>query len=220
MTMHSTTNLPATPAAPRYSVPLRLWHWATAFVVTGLLTTILFIRVIINIFRFRLLLHSQEGLDPEQAHTIARMVSNRIWAWHNWLGLALAGLLLWRVWLLLGPARQAVRVQLRGAQTARLRYAYWVFYALVVVLVATGICAMYVKQVPLLGRWKIALLGVHTAAMYGLLAFLGLHLASVLWGEWHGDRNVTSAMLHGDADSSPAPVPVPTLPEPALARVA
>ncbi|RAK63864.1 cytochrome b/b6 domain-containing protein [Hymenobacter edaphi] len=212
------TTAAAAPATTKYSGALRLWHWGNAAVIAGLLSTILFLRVIINMRGLRPKIQevaSQGGtpLGEEQLRGIGRLVSHRIWDWHIYLGVTLAVLLGWRlVAELAAPVRQRFAHRLRRskehqqaapAESFRLRhsvlvkYSYLVFYLLLTVMVATGLLLVYADDVAALHRIEHTVKEIHNVNMYLLLAFIVLHLGGVVWAELNKDRNITSDMIHG-----------------------
>ncbi|KAA9332062.1 cytochrome b/b6 domain-containing protein [Hymenobacter busanensis] len=211
-----TASVPVT--VKKYSPLLRLWHWSSAAVVFGLLSTILFLRVIINMrgllpkMQERL---SEQGITAtkEQLRGIGGLVSHRIWDWHIYLGVTLTLLLALRIVAeLASPLVQRFRYRLR--QAARLhdampdtafrlrhsvlvKYSYLVFYLLLLVMVATGLCLVYADDVPALHELEHTIKEVHNVNMYLIIAFVVVHLGGVLWAELHKDHGITSDMIHG-----------------------
>ncbi len=203
---------PATPAPPKFPIALRFWHWASAGVTMGLLLSILVLRVILDLRGLRPKIQTLGALSEEQARSIARLIGDRIWHWHIYLGVTLAALLGWRLLTeLLVPSAQRFRVRLRRAKAAPdhrapgihlrhsvlAKYLYLLFYLLLTVMVATGLCLIYADDVAWLHPWEHDIKEVHGAVMYAILAFVVIHVAGVVWGEMHHDRNITSDMING-----------------------
>jgi cytochrome b len=207
-----------TPAIPKYSGALRVWHWGNAAIISGLFSTILFLRYIINMRGLRPKIQeiaSQGGvtLGEEQTRGIARLVSHRIWDWHIYLGVTLAVLLGWRlVTELAAPPLQRFAHRLRRSkehqqaapgESFRLRhsvlvkYSYLVFYLLLTVMVVTGLLLTYADDVAALHRIEHTVKEIHNVNMYLLLAFVVAHIAGVVWAELNKDKNITSDMIHG-----------------------
>ncbi|OON69812.1 cytochrome b/b6 domain-containing protein [Hymenobacter sp. CRA2] len=205
------------PATSKYSGALRIWHWSNAAIISGLLSTILFLRVIINM-RGQLpkiqenLAKTGVTLSQEQARGIGRVVSHRIWDWHIYLGVTLAVLLGWRlVAELAAPALQTFRHRLRrskeyqaeehGAFRMRhsvlVKYSYVVFYLLLTVMVVTGLILTYADDVEALHKIEHTVKEIHNVNMYLIIAFVVAHIVGVVWAELHKDKGITSDMIHG-----------------------
>ncbi|GAB2956998.1 hypothetical protein GCM10027048_24200 [Hymenobacter coalescens] len=212
------TTTPEAPATPKYSGALRLWHWANAATIAGLLSTILFLRVILNLRGLRPEMQevARQGgtvLSEEQARSISRLVSHRIWDWHIYLGVLLAVLLGWRlVAELAAPTLQTFRHRLRRSKehqaeapraafrlrhSVLVKYSYLVFYLLLTVMVVTGLILTYADDVQALHDIEHTVKEVHNVNMYLLIAFTVAHLAGVVWAELRRDKNITSDMIHG-----------------------
>lgn len=202
------------PATKKYSGALRLWHWGNAAVISGLFSTILFLRVIIDMRGLRpKMQQAAPGLGEEQLRGIGRLVSHRIWDWHIYLGVTLAVLLGWRlVAELAAPALQRFAHRLRRSKEIQqdepqaafrlrhsvlVKYSYLVFYLLLTVMVVTGLILVYADDVAALHQIEHTVKEIHNVNMYLLLAFVVLHIGGVVWAELNKDRNITSDMIHG-----------------------
>ncbi|RTQ50862.1 cytochrome b/b6 domain-containing protein [Hymenobacter gummosus] len=201
------------PATKKYSAALRLWHWSNAAIISGLFSTILFLRYIINMRGLRGKIQEVGNLSEEQARSIGRLVSHRIWDWHIYLGVTLAVLLGWRlVAEMAAPALQTFRHRLRRSKehqqeqpraafrlrhSVLVKYSYLVFYLLLTVMVVTGLILTYADDVKALHDIEHTVKEIHNVNMYLLLAFVALHLGGVVWAELNKDKNITSDMIHG-----------------------
>jgi Ni/Fe-hydrogenase 1 B-type cytochrome subunit len=209
---------PAT-ATHDYSAPMRLWHWANAALVSGQLLTILFQKVIVNakhaVPEFQQAIAKGGGtLTEQQGRTVAHVISERIWAWHVWLGLALAFCwLLWTVMQALDPAgrrfgarlvaaarryqlvAQAEHADARHALLAKLTYA--AFYLFITTIVVTGLVLTFADEVPALRSVKHLAEEVHNVTMYLIIGYIVLHVVGVLWSETTQDSGLTSRMISG-----------------------
>ncbi|TGD83213.1 cytochrome b/b6 domain-containing protein [Hymenobacter wooponensis] len=202
----------------RNSLGLRLWHWANAAVVSGLLITILFLFVIVKMKtagpEFQKVL-SKEGVtfSREQERGLTRIVSHRIWDWHIGLGVALTALLVLRVavemvqkgaqrfGVKLRVARQIFRQRGSDLQDARhsllVKYSYLAFYLMLVVMVVTGLVLIYADDVEFLHRLEHTVKEVHNFTMYLVIAFTVGHLVGVVYAEVTKNRGIVSDMIHG-----------------------
>lgn len=203
-----------TPATKKYSGALRIWHWSNAAVISGLFSTILFLRYIINMRGLRpKMQEAAPTLNEEQLRGIGRLVSHRIWDWHIYLGVTLAVLLGWRlVAELAAPALQRFSHRLRRSKehqqeapqagfrlrhSVLVKYSYLLFYLLLTVMVVTGLILTYADDVEALHKIEHTVKEIHNVNMYLLLAFVVVHIGGVVWAELNKDKNITSDMIHG-----------------------
>ncbi|TGE13986.1 cytochrome b/b6 domain-containing protein [Hymenobacter elongatus] len=213
----TTATAPAT-HQQKYSLTLRLWHWSSAAVISGLLTTILFLYVILKMKtvgpEFQAVLQKQGvTMTREQVRGLTRIISHRIWDWHIYLGVALSFLLLFRVVLeflqagsqrfgaRLAEARRYFRQVGPDLQDARhsllVKYSYLAFYLMLVVMVATGLVLIYADDVEFLHKLEHTVKEVHNFTMYLVLAFIVLHLVGVVWSELTKGKGIVSDMING-----------------------
>jgi len=214
-----TADSPAYSPTKDYSVPMRLWHWANWLLISGQLLTILFQRVIVKartaVPEFQETM-SRDGiaLTEKQARSLTHIISERIWDWHVYLGLALAGLWLLRLLLeLRGPAprrfgprllaalrRYRLAPPALGEQAGKNLFAlstYLVFYVMLTTIVLTGLGLTYHHDFEWLDRIEHDLEEIHNVTMYGIMAFFAVHLVGVVWAEVTSDKGLVSRMISG-----------------------
>jgi Ni/Fe-hydrogenase 1 B-type cytochrome subunit len=214
--MHVQTAAPA--VGKKNSLALRLWHWGSAAAISGLLTTILFLKVIVNGRalgpEFQQVL--QKGglvLTQQQTRGLTHAVSEHIWTWHVYLGLILSFLLLFRIVLeffqrgrqrfgaKLATARLYFRQQGADLQDARhsllVKYSYVVFYLMLLVMVVTGLILTYADDVAALHQIEHTAKEIHNVNMYLIMAFIVLHVGGVVWSELTKGRGIVSDMING-----------------------
>lgn len=213
-----TALLDEAPAAP-YSAPMRLWHWVSAFLISAQLITILFQRFVVQarsaVPEFQQIL-SADGitLTEKQGRALAHVISERIWEWHVWLGLALAGFWLLRVGLevrgpapvrfsarLLAVARRYRLAPPAGQADARkallINLSYALFYAFLTVMTLTGLGLTYAHDFEFLDRIEHELEEIHNVTMYLMLGFAAVHIVGVVWSELTKDHGLISRMVGG-----------------------
>lgn len=203
-----------------YSVPMRLWHWANAGLVTAQLLTIVFQKVIVNakgaVPAFQEALRKSGGtLTKQQAGAVAHVISERIWQWHIWLGIGLAAVWLgWTLMQALDPTGRRFGARLRAAAQryglaspaehagarhvllAKLTYA--AFYLSITVMVVTGLALTWADDVPWLGHLEHPLKQVHNVTMYVIIGYLVLHVVGVVWADIYDDHGLISRMVSGE----------------------
>ncbi|WP_324672190.1 cytochrome b/b6 domain-containing protein [Hymenobacter sp. GOD-10R] len=200
------------------SAALRFWHWTSALLILALLTTILFQFVIVKareaapLFQ-ETLQKSNITLTTDQARSLTRIISHRIWDWHIYLGVGLSVMLLFRIITeLRQPATQKFSYKLAqvrklfrevGADSPDYRhsifvkYSYLVFYIMLIVMVVTGLALIYADDVPFLHSLEHTIKEIHNFTMYLILSFTALHIIGVVRAELTTDRGIVSDMING-----------------------
>lgn len=222
--MQVQTAPPAT-ATHDYSVPMRIWHWVNAALVSGQLLTILFQKVIVNakhaVPEFQQAIAKGGGtLSEQQGRAVAHVISERIWQWHIWLGVALAVFwLFWTVMQALDPAGRRFGARLlAAAQRYRLaapaehadarhvllaKLTYAAFYLFITIMVVTGLALIFADDVPWLGGMEHTIKEVHNVTMYLIIGYIVLHVVGVVWADIHDDRGLISRMVSGEDPRTP-----------------
>ena len=219
--MNPTSSLASVAHAPinDYTAPLRVWHWGNALLVSAQLLTILFQRVIVNarsaVPEFQATMAKENiTLSVKQARSLTHILSERIWEWHIYLGLALAAFFLLRVVLeLRGPAEMRFSARLLAvARRYRLaapaekgdagsdlfaKSSYGLFYVFLTIMVITGLILTYHNEVAFFDQIEHTAEEVHNVTMYLIIAFFVVHLAGVVWAEITKDNGLISRMVSG-----------------------
>ena len=136
-----------------YPAALRLWHWLTVLVVTGVVGTAFlpgtFLDVGMTGGKAREVLASQQvQISEEQSFAIGRALADNAWLVHQYLGYALVALFIFRLVLeATGRSGRRLFPPVRGiASTANpppgrlVRGIYLLFYLVLAIAVVTGIC--------------------------------------------------------------------------------
>ena len=211
---------PPAAATHDYSVPMRIWHWVNAALVSGQLLTILFQKVIVNakhaVPEFQAAITKGGGtLSEQQGRAVAHVISERIWTWHVWMGVALAFFwLFWTVMQALDPAGRRFGARLMAAARryklaapaehadarhvllAKLTYA--AFYLFITIMVVTGLALIFADEVPWLGSMEHTMKEIHNVTMYLIIGYIVLHVVGVVWADIYDDRGLISRMVSGE----------------------
>ena len=219
-----TTTLPPVAATHDYSVGMRIWHWANAALISGQLITILFLKVIVSTKaaapEFQRALGPSVVLNQQQSRALGHVISERIWNWHIWIGLTLAGFwLFWTIMQALDPAGRRFGARLRAAlQRYRLappaehaearhvllaKLTYAAFYLFVTIMVITGLGLTWADDVPWLHGIEHTVKEVHNFTMYLIIAYIVVHVVGVVWADNHDDHGLVSRMVSGEDHRTP-----------------
>jgi Ni/Fe-hydrogenase 1 B-type cytochrome subunit len=204
---------------------MRIWHWVNAALVSGQLLTILFQKVIVNakhaVPEFQQAISKGGGtLTEQQGRTVAHVISERIWQWHIWMGVALAVFwLFWTVMQALDPAGRRFGARLLAAARryklaapaehaaarhvllAKLTYA--AFYLFITIMVITGLALTFADEVPFLHSMEHTAEEVHNVTMYLIIGYIVLHVVGVVWADIHDDWGLVSRMVSGEDPRTP-----------------
>ncbi|MGL4583714.1 MAG: cytochrome b/b6 domain-containing protein [Flavobacterium sp.] len=183
-----------------YSLGFRLLHWGIAFVMLGLLVTILLRMTWLNrdsvseIIKTYTL--SQEvDMSPEQAVVLAKRIRQPMWDWHIYLGYVLCGLIFIRfITAIFGKIPFLNPFKGNITMNERFRaFVYFVFYISVIISLVTGIILKFdVEILPMIDFKKI-----HKASIYYFISFLVIHFLGVFLAELSSENGIISRMING-----------------------
>lgn len=196
---------------------LRLWHWANALVVLGLLATVLLRKTFLswrtNAAMIEAKAHAAGVTVPaDVAKSIAQSIRDVMWEWHHVLGVALGVLLVLRVGVVLVTKRYPLRDALRGLRVASLSSGddkaekrhfaivsagYVAFYLSTLFMVATGLTMLSATRLGLSRATTSSLQELHETMLWFFIVFIGVHLVGVVRGELTKYRGIVSDMIHG-----------------------
>jgi len=186
-----------------YPAVYRIVHWAIAVSFVLLIITIFLRSTWMNKYNVAAIIQDQlanteQHVSEDQAIALAKKIRQPMWDWHIYTGYVLTGLFALRFML---PAFGRMKFQNplgKGlSATAKFKkWSYLVFYAFVVVSLATGLLIVWGPK-----AWKEPLEQVHVLGIYYLLAFIAIHLAGVLKAEFTDGKGIISRMISGSNDA-------------------
>ena len=207
------------PFLQRHSALLRIWHWLTFLVITTLIITVLVAstalqpRGNIKLVQERL---SQKGItvNDEQAFSVAHSFDDKMWDFHKLIGYGLAFLLFSRFiieWTQPGDERAGERIkkilQIKGQSIEEqklnkhyqiVRWGYFAFYGLLLVIVLTGLGIAFGHDVAFLDHNHRLIKQTHSFCQYLMYAFILVHLCGVIIADLTHSRGVVSGMINGN----------------------
>jgi len=201
----------------KYSSSIRLWHWLNAIIITGSLITVFINSTVMKAWTNASLIADklkEKGVEvsEDQARSVAFALSDKVWAVHTYLGYALTGLFLFRI--ILEFFELADQKLIRKIKSARLSFLsrqkdktssrnemliktlYAVFYVLLMVMVATGLCLAFRESIPVLRKMHF-IKEIHGFTMYLIIGFIIVHIAGVVTGEKRRHKGIVSDMING-----------------------
>lgn len=199
-----------------YPAALRLWHWLSVLVITGVVGTAFlpgtFLDVGMTGRQAREVLAGQQvQISEEQSSAIGRALAANAWLVHQYLGYALVALFIFRLVLeatgrsgrrLFPPVRRTVPGAI-PAPGPVVRGIYLLFYLVLTIAVVTGICLSLVPWYPELKDYRSIRI-LHEMTMYFILIFTPVHLIGVLRAERREKtRGIVSGMINGGVEIEP-----------------
>ncbi|RZK15415.1 MAG: hypothetical protein EOO56_22870, partial [Hymenobacter sp.] len=98
-------------------------------------------------------------------------------------------------------APPAEHADARHVLLAKLTYA--AFYLFVTIMVITGLALTWADDVPWLHGIEHPVKQVHNVTMYGIIAYVLLHVVGVVWADIYDDHGLISRMVSGEDPRKP-----------------
>lgn len=206
------------PGLKKNSANLRLWHWASALIITGSLLTVLINSTLLDPrtngeFLKSLLEHDGAMITSKQAGSAARGLEDKVWDLHIYLGYFLTGLFVFRIFLeMFQRVDQKFFMKLKHVKTAyqnttspsknalhdlTVKILYLTFYLVLAVLVVTGLSLAFQDNLGIPRPIAHSIQEVHGFSMYLIIAFIVLHIVGVLMAERKEGKGIVSDMING-----------------------
>lgn len=194
------------------SLGLRLWHWADSVVLLAIFITVFLRDYLVGVREHAKLIAANLAaagvtVTADQARDVARMYKDRLWDWHEDLGLTLLALLALRLVVeFLVPKGEGLCAKIKGALAkgdkdsrmfAAVKLSHALFYAGLAVALATGLVTAYGQGWGVPEGVRDAAKEVHEFMMYPLLAFVAAHVIGVVRAEKTTDPGLVSDMING-----------------------
>lgn len=200
------------------ALSLRLWHWANAIVILGLLSTVLIRKTFLS-WRTNSYVIEQKmmaagtSITPELAKEIAVAIRDPLWNWHVYLGFALGALLLARILIAVliekkcpgvFPLKSAMDIKNVAAEErpralhfSAVKISYAIFYLVTILMVATGLLLNFKTAIGLQNEFAGTIKEIHEFMMWFFVVFVSGHIVGVVIAENRADKGIVSDMIHG-----------------------
>ncbi len=183
----------------------RLWHWLHAFVVLGLMGTILLRKTFLSWrTNSELIMQNLAGINIEvtsdQAKILAKAIRAPMWEWHIILGYALAALVIWRIALFFTHNGSS---KFRNFKSASLHkklviFSYIGIYAIILFMTISGQVLNFNSELGLSKGLVGDIKDIHEFVFfYGVLVFVPLHIVGVIFAEVTNESGLVSNMING-----------------------
>ncbi|MDP4263568.1 MAG: cytochrome b/b6 domain-containing protein [Bacteroidota bacterium] len=202
-----------------HSRAIRLWHWASVFVMSFILLTAFTGKFFFNNIHIAGVLDQQlqkQGahLSQEQIWDTTFVLRDAVWKWHSLFGYILSGLFVFRIASeFFQPRNQQFSRRIKNAvgflklkqdkKTARhylaVKIIYLLAYILIALLAGTGIWMAVNRNTKIYFTPQFhSVKEIHAAAVNFLLLFMIIHIAGVIKAERGKYKNIVSGMIHGE----------------------
>ncbi len=187
---------------------IRLWHWADAFLILGLLLTVLLRKTLLSWRTNSKLIEGmmQENGTPvtfEFARKVAVTIRDPLWDWHIYFGYALGAFFLLRlVAAFLNRGKDQERSLRNLFKTRNLHVfgaylLYRVFYVMTALMVISGLILVFKEQLGWEKSTFSSIKEVHELSMWFFVGFVALHIGGVVVTELRDEPGLVSDMING-----------------------
>ncbi|MFA6759444.1 MAG: cytochrome b/b6 domain-containing protein [Sulfuricurvum sp.] len=172
----------------RYTALFKAWHWLSAFVVSGLVGTVLLRKGFLSyranseIIMDKLLGVGVEVLRDD-AIMVAKAIRDVMWQWHIILGFMLAFLIVYRVLLAIFDKRDKIPFASLGLHKKGVRVSYYIFYASIVFMALSGFMLHFKEELALAEATFRSIKDLHEIVYNYFLIFIPLHIVGVVVAE-------------------------------------
>ena len=187
----------------KWSINFRIWHWANAVVVLGLIGTVLLRKGILSYREnAQIILDKLSAIDVsitlDQAKAIARAIRAPMWEWHIILGYVLAFLVVYRIALFFTQSgKKSFQFKELNTHHKLVSIGYVVIYATLFFMTLSGLAIHFYQDIGLAKNSAESLKDIHEAVYQVVLYFVPLHIIGVVAADIRDEKGITSDMING-----------------------
>lgn len=188
----------------KWSIGFRVWHWIHAFVVLGLIGTVILRKTFLSWRANSEILTSklssmQIDVTAEQAKILAKAIRAPMWEWHILLGYALAVLLIVRVLLFFTQNGKQNYQNFAKATLHKkmVTIAYIGIYLVLVFMALSGLSMVYQEMLGLTKETVHTIKEAHEAVFNLTWIFVVMHIAGIVVAENRDEKGLVSDMIGG-----------------------
>ncbi len=188
----------------KWSASFRLWHWAHAMVILGLLGTVFLRKTFLSwrtnseILATKLSAMDME-VSSEQAKVLAKAIRAPMWEWHIILGFALTLLLIIRIGLFF---TQSGNQNIKDINTSSLhkkmvKIGYIGIYVVLAFMAISGLGIHFHEELGLLKEVAHDIKEIHESVFNVVWIFVVMHIVGVVIAENTDEEGIISDMING-----------------------
>jgi len=186
----------------KYSITFRVWHWLNAFVVLGLVATVILRKTFLS-WRDNSALIVEKldaigvAITHEQAVMIAKAIRAGMWEWHIILGYALTFLVLYRIYLYFFEKKEQEKFESLSLHKKGVRISYYLLDAVLVFMVVSGLLIHFHAELGLSKEGAHTLKEIHEFLYNYIWIFIIVHIAGVVIADNRDEEGLVSSMING-----------------------
>ena len=186
----------------KYSITFRVWHWLNAFVVLGLVATVILRKTFLS-WRDNSALIVEKldaigvAITHEQAVVIAKAIRAGMWEWHIILGYALTFLVLYRIYLYFFEKKEQENFESLSLHKKGVRISYYLLDAVLVFMVVSGLLVHFHAELGLSKEGAHTLKEIHEFLYNYIWIFIIVHIAGVVIADNRDEEGLVSSMING-----------------------
>lgn len=202
-----------------HSMMIRIWHWLTFIVISGIILTVLINSTLTNQRKNIPMVQEQLKsrniiVTEDQAFAVTREYEDKFWNVHKLFGYSLAFLLISRVIIeLTQPGEEKIRTRIKNAlglyrqkdnnkneyrHYLRVKTGYLLFYILVIGMALTGLTLAFGRDLGIPRELSRTIREIHSFGQYLMYTFIALHIGGVIVAENMKIRGIVSGMINGN----------------------
>lgn len=192
----------------KWSIPMRIYHWANSLTLTLLLTTVVLRKTVINKYFVNqkiqdFLTNININLDKDVTMKLAKQIRSEMWEWHYVFGFTLSALILIRIFLFFtksGKAtiKDAIAIFYKNkTNKSWIKALYLGIYLSIFIISTTGVLMYFEHQLSLTHDTTELLENIHVAVMNIIIYFIPIHIIGVVLAENDDEKGITSDMING-----------------------
>jgi cytochrome b561 len=188
----------------KWSRSFRIWHWANAIVVMGLIGTVLLRKSFLSYKEnAQIILDKLSSMDVtitlDQARDVARAIRAPMWEWHIYLGYALAFLVVYRIALFFTQSgKQSFQFKELDLHHKAVSAGYIVIYAALFFMALSGLVIHFYQELGLLKDTAENIKDLHEDMYQVVLYFVPLHIIGVVVADIRDEKGIISNMINGN----------------------
>jgi len=186
----------------KYSITFRVWHWLNAFVLLGLVATVILRKTFLS-WRDNSALIVEKldaigvAITHEQAVVIAKAIRAGMWEWHIILGYALTFLVLYRIYLYFFEKKEQENFESLSLHKKGVRISYYLLDAVLVFMVVSGLLVHFHAELGLSKEGAHTLKEIHEFFYNYIWIFIIVHIAGVVIADNRDEEGLVSSMING-----------------------
>ncbi|MBN2768775.1 MAG: cytochrome b/b6 domain-containing protein [Campylobacterales bacterium] len=186
----------------QWSLCFRVWHWLMAFVIFGLLATVLLRKTFLSWRANSELIVSKlssfgMSITHDQAVSLAKAIRAPMWEWHIILGYILVALVVYRIILVFTHSgiQNYTNFDTKDLHQKAVSAVYLLFYGIIIIMSISGLLLTFNDKLGLSENFEHTIKELHEFLFNGIWIYTIIHIAGVIIAENKDEKGITSTMI-------------------------